>query len=550
MVIALVVIAGAIGTTYVIHMLRTRDDLAVSAAQFFTATQARIQDSFRISWVPLSLQLLLRLGMLGCLLWALWDVSGSPLTAQAGVNLWLVLDTSGSMTTLQGETPRMSLALAEAQAAIEAAAKAADDKPVCIKLSGFDLELYPPDGLIYHDVQSAENGLAQFKARALGTDLSLLLNSIKATSEGGVEDDCPPTHIVVVSDLPAPASGLASETATVLWRDIARPVDNVGFTSVKAQRDPLTGALRAIAIGVRAYGARPETRLTITDPTGETTQLRANWSGDTWVVPWQPERAGTFQLTLEPPDAYALDNQIALNVEAAPPLSVDCELPDCSFIAQLGWQTPQPPLWRLTNRLDSEPDLPTLIVGEGYQPDPTQVQPIIAFHEGHPLLADLNLDVLETIGIRRLNADQVPDGFAPVLMGQDATWIAAREEPRTIWIPGLPLPAPDAPGEAHNWSNASMTLFFNAVRWLVQAQPLQPLYELTNPLFPEVNRTRIALFDGEGDTSQAATSVGTLDDMAPQLVARQEPGWPRYLLFAALLFTLERSLVSMSDRWK
>jgi hypothetical protein len=535
-------------------MIKPRANLWLSAAQFFEPSQARRENNFQVSLVPLSLQLLLRLGLMACLLIALWpNLGGLPAQPNAAVNLWILLDTSASMTTVQSEQTRWAAALEEAQRAIEAAAIAANGQPFCIQLSGFDMERYPQQGNLYRDARLAGEGLGQFNPRSLGTEIGIVLQAVADSTLQVQENECPPTHIVVITDLPAPATGLDYQgEPRIIWRDVAVPIDNIGFTELASERDPLTGGVQTVTVQMRAYGEQNAVRLVITDSEGQTIETAdADWLGDTWVFAWQPSEPGRYQLKLEPADAYNLDNQAAIEVAAPLPLAALCNLPDCSFIDLIGWRSPElVPQLLITDRLDDvDETLPTLIIGSGYQPV-REVTPIVTFKEGHPLLADLHFDILEHMGITGRVGAQVPTDFAPILSGQDGVWIAARETPPAVIVPGLPFENAEAIGEQQSGNNVSLTIFFNAIRWLIQTGPTEPLFTLTSPAFPTVEGNRIALFEGEGDTTRAPISIGEVSDIAPKPVEQPDPLWPVCLALAALFFFIERFLAASSERWK
>jgi hypothetical protein len=485
----------------------------------------------------------------------------AALTSQATVALeggtravgaWLLVDTSASMTTLQDGTTRASLVPGEIEALFSEAREAAqtlDQLSVCWRLSAFDLvrrDLL----LATRQPDEIRQRLLELEPRALGTDLGLLRRLLDEPPDA--QAACPITHLVVVSDQPAPDWIAARDDLTVIWRDIGQPVTQRGFVSLRTLVNPLTGDVREIGVEVRAFGQPSATSLIVTGPDGTVNQLPSRWEPDgRWYEPLRPALPGLYTLRLEPPDAYRFDDIAVVDVPASGTIRVDWQLPDRRWPDLLRWQpdTTTPNLRALPETALATPpvdDVPTLVVGAGYElpPPMADLVPIQDFADSNALLDDLNFDVVETLapaGVTRL-----PPGFRAILrQAPDRVWLAQRERPAAVYIAGLPL------ADADDRGRLALTVFFNAVRQLLRDRPIPPAYELTTPANPIPEGKRIALHDDEGNTAQTPRDQGTLSDLREVRRDTREPRWPLLLALAAGLFALERVLATFGGRiWR
>ena len=187
-------------------------------------------------------------------------------------------------------------------------------------------------------------------------------------------------------------------------------------------------------------------------------------------------------------------------------------------------------------------DIPTIIIGSGYTrtgAKNTEPSVIRDFMEASPLLADVNLDAVETL---KLGGIELPENFQPVLRGMDGkVWLAQAETPLRAFVPGLPTGTDDVIGRF------SATVFFNAVRWLLQKRDLPALYTLTSPLEPTPAANRLALHKDEGNTQRVPRSSGKLENLKP-ITGKGAgiPLWPILVLAAVVLFLIERALAAWS----
>jgi hypothetical protein len=542
----------------VIHMTRPRfERLTLSAARFFHHLQPPQKPDKRINFgnpfksLPFYIQLPILLLLLVAVITAQQSVQGGGIAARQ-VGMWLLVDTSASMSALDSGKIRSEIVRPAVRSVLSAArANAAEARvPLCARLSTFDLErrdIIPSTA----DLTAIERAVEQIDARPLGTDLSLLQKLALAPNEAISEqettgDVCPVTHLVVISDLPAPEWAANQEGAGIIWMDIASEVKNAGITAIHALRDPITAKVYQVQVELANYGSNDQRTMRVTDPQGQVlAETAVEWGRDTlWQGSFQPLNSGPYHVQILPEDAYRFDDNATVDITAGSDLRVDWQHPDRSLLALLPWQQDsQSPLFRVvTSFSDLTGKAPELLVGPGYTADGLNREEIRYFVEGHALIRDLNFDAAVEVG----NAGQsIPEGFDPVLAGETSTWVALRTSPPAVYVPGLPQ------GEG-NLNAFSTTVFFNAVRWLLQTGPQPPLYTLTTPQQPLPEGNRIALHEEEGNTARLPVSMGSLDELRPAAArTNRQPIWPMLVFAATLFFLFERFLfVKGGSQWR
>ncbi len=524
--------------------------VTLSAARFLTQLPERPRPrKLRLSlrrlvssplfWLQL---LVLTLLLLAVLAWR------SALAAELGprrIALLLAVDTSASMSALQGDLPRLVAAQIQAVEAMARAQAATQGGSWCARLAAFDAEWR--DLGTFRDPTAAIAVLTPLTPRALNTDLDLVRRKVEAAADA-TEEECAPTHVVVITDQPVPA-WYAESPRSLIWLDIGQVLPNVGFTAITPVRNALNGTVDLIGVQVSAFGPAPAgSVVTISGPGGFALERQHTW-GQTvvWEFRFAPAAPGAYTVSLRPEGVYALDDTATLLVSAPEPVRIDWRLPDQTIPAALGWQQAQ----RTADvRVIAQADLavlpaafdtPLLLVGPGYIPGP-EPQLVGYFDEASPLLADLNFDVAESAGMQP--ALPLPDGFLPVLKGADqAVWIAARPDHSAVYIPGPPQPSDD------NLGAFSQTVFFNALRALLGQRDFPELYTLTDRANPEPAGNRLALHPGEGDTGRAPQSAGSLDDWRAGPAAQDSDQlWPPLLAAALLALALERATALIGGR--
>jgi len=520
----------------------------LSAARFFRDLppprkgQSRLRRGKMELTLPFFLQLFVLLLLLAAVFFPDKKLKGHE---AEGLGVWFIVDTSASMSTLQGNKPRMAAARREVELAVDQAQKAAKNKELCFRLSAMDLERR--DLITAGNAFGITRAIKTLKPRPLGTDLGVIRRAFQSLKDQSqFKDHCQVSHIVVVTDLPDPGWLWESGDIEVVWRDVGQPVDNVGFTNIQASRNPLTGLASEVLIEVTAFGTPPaNTRLLVTAPDGsQLMDEELNWQqGQFWQGRFTPLAVGEYQLHLSPGGAYVFDDNAVIKIDEGQLIRVDWQLPDRRLLRQMSWvEDKTNPHLRVTSNRTIPMDIPTIIIGPGYtriRARDTQPPVIRDFMEASPLLADVNLDAVETL---KLGGIELPENFQPVLRGIDGkVWLAQAESPLRAFVPGLPTGTDDITGRF------SATVFFNAVRWLLQKRDLPALYTLTSPLEPTPAANRLALHKDEGNTRRVPRSSGKLENLKP-ITGKGAgiPLWPILVLAAVVLFLIERALAAWS----
>lgn len=534
------------------HMARSRFQRIprVSAARFFQGLPPpRDVPRLRVANPLRSVPFYLRLAAALVLFFAVLSQWMPLVPGEAWrMGIWLIVDTSGSMSTVQAGGSRHDAAQRAAAEVTRQAQGAGRDVALCWRVSAFDLELRHE--LITEQSLAALEAVADFTPRALGTDMSVLRSVLPDLKETAAAE-CPITHLVVLTDQSIPDWMTAEARVPVIWLPIGEQVENVGFSQIRIRRHPLTGLVDAVGLELMSYGrATSGVRLSVIAPDGTAYEIPAVWQLDgSWSEEITPVAAGQYAFRVSPGGSYGYDDEVRIEVADAGPIRVDWRLSDRTWLEKLlaagAWvEDRATPQLRITDTVSASDGVPELIVGVGYEGEPSEIWD---FYEPSQLLADLNLDVAETVG---MVGQIVPQDFTPVLRAMggpeaEQAWLAQRDLPLAAIIPGLPKISGEREQEF------STTVFFNAVRWLLQSRALPPLYELTSPEAPEPGGTRLALHDGEGDTTRLAQGVGAIDDLVPVIIGRHgRPLWPLLLTIAAALFLVERSLAAWRGyRW-
>jgi hypothetical protein len=527
-------IAGLIGALVVIQMARIRAKPSrQSAARFFAnlPPPQKRAPILRISHLLLSRAFWLQLAVLLFALLAACTVEvRSPLSDADRIGVWLLVDTSASMSTVQNGETRMAAAQLSALATLQHVSQLQSEQPHCWRMSSFDVELRE-NVPATTNVELVASALRDLAARPVGTNLNAVRQGVSALAEQQLS--CPITHAVVISDQPAPVWVAETKSPVMIWLDIGVPVDNIGFTHITAVRDPLSGLTREVQVEVTAYGRAPaDAQLTITAPSGAIETRIAQWQRNLWTETFKPAQPGHYALRVVPGGAYKLDDEASIDIDDVQAIRVDWQHPDKQWLGaltQAGWvETRAQPQLRVLAWPAPLDDVPTLWVGTGYSAQGSRAE-IQDFYEPSPLLAELNFDVVESLGLPSVPA---PPGFTPVLRGTSGgIWLAQRDQPLAAYVPGLPTNGDD------NLGRFSTTVFFNALRWLLQTRApravVQPLAD-------------------EGNTALTPVSYRSVNDIQPTpAVGAQQPWWPYLLAMLSLVFIGERALMLFGgDRWR
>ena len=469
---AIWLVGGLFAGLILAHMVRSRFIRhRISSARFFSDLPLARQQRPRLRWGnplrsrPLWLQIPVVLLLLAALIYARRTILDKE---TLGFGVWVLVDTSASMSTASGTSTRMDAANVELAATLDRIESLG--RELCLKISTFDMEISHIGET--QSAAAARQLLEITQPRQLGTDLNLVRSLAQALEEQE-QAQCPITHLVVISDMPAPSWVTEFQSVAIVWRDVGTAESNVGFTTVQASRDPLTGQVRRVDLSLRAFGPAPtHTRLETRGPGGDiVAQEVITWpTSGRWRSSFNPTVPGRYRVRLLQGGAYTIDDEIRLDIDDERAIRVDWRLADRQIINALGWsRDTQRPHLRVMPLPVDDSDIPTLYVGDASSVANGEASEIRDFQEGNPLLADLNLDVVESLPLAGI---PLPTGFEPVLRRtDDRVWLARRNHPAAAYVPGLPA------GD-ENMAAFSSTTFFNAVRWLLGKRGALPFVHL------------------------------------------------------------------------
>jgi len=527
------------GVCVAIHMVHQRFIVhRISSAKFFKNLPPPKQKRFflRIGLPKLNLPFFIRLLILLLLLIAILNFEKEiSLGKIKSIGLWVILDTSASMTTIEKKNiTRMDIAKNTAVKAIMQAQKTSQNQDLNFKLSTFDMEL--KDILFTKDLKKIKKAINEIKPRALGTDLISVRNNMFFLQESSNDNNM--SHIIVITDLPSPTWVNKIEKQIVIWKDIASCVNNTGITRIHSSKNILSGNVQKIYIEIKSYGSSMQNRkFKIIDPDKKIQYNQTININNIWKKSYKIEKSGEYIIQILPNDAYSLDDMAIIEVPKKQIIKADWQIPDKRLLKKIKWiNNKKNPNIRVVSKIIKNDNTPALIIGSGYNKN-NKTSITGSFIESSPLLEDINFDVVELSGIE--GADLNYDNFYPVLSGTDKVWIAQRDNPPAVYIPGLPSVEKD-----DNLYRMSATIFFNAIRWLLNKQSSKPLYTITNPAYPEPYGNHLALHEDEGNTNKKTLSYNDLDNIHPiRIIDNKSPIWPLFLMTAMILLLIERLLL-------
>lgn len=357
-----------------------------------------------------------------------------------GLRVDIYVDRSGSMATRQNGQTRAEEAAAALRLTLETMDLMTEEFRE-VRISTFDLDVdehVAPTGNL-REVSSRIAG--DIKPRLIGTDLSRLHRSL----DKSVRDDAwTPTHVVVISDQPAPQWSRELNRGTVQWLNIAMAMNNHGFTRIEPVRAALTGELINVRIHMQAWGAIPVDCSLRVSTMKLASEIPITWDESGYarveltnnpVFQSADGEALTLELLSGSEDAWPPDNHAAIMIPERLLTPVLWLVPGVPVPELPGWMlhkqhTDQA---RLTDadqtraklavvtldELGRVPEeMPVLVVGslphrsrqsmlsEGATGDSDQTQEVVDLPEGNwflcsvydrsPLLQCINLDALET----------------------------------------------------------------------------------------------------------------------------------------------------------
>lgn len=448
---------------------------------------------------------------------AIWaDLRLRLSTPDPQIGLRIVLDVSHGMGTVAGGASRLDLARAVARDEAAAARAAAGAAPYC-------------DEVILAGLSQRRTGLDGLETATVlpeGADALALLEAARQEDAG-----CAITHVLVLSDLPAPTATWPEGAPALRWVQVGDPVPNAAITAVRQIPPQLDGTPAAVIVTVDVYGDIGTPALVVSGPGGDARPVlepSLDRPGRFFAL-MVPGAGGAHVARLEAGGAYDGDDRLAFDLTAADVIDLDWRLP----------AVPMPRGVRSTDQGDLAvvplADLPAVPTGAavlGVYPGWPAAAPrgIGAFVEDAALLGAVNLDVLE----RRMPAPipgALPPGFVPVLTDDAGGVVLARRAAP----PGLIVPAPLLGADA-DVTALSLTLFYSALQDLAGGDevPLDPRWETAAG-------QRVAEAWKESDTARPlAPAPPPADYTATVAAASEQPVWPLMVLVALAAMLAER----------
>lgn len=548
------ILIGLAGGLILLYMLRPHyKPYQLSSAVFFEQKLNERNTSTRITLTavifsrPFWVQFTVLATLITALLLSVVTIEGTRTSNTIGV--LVALDTSASMDTRYGEGVRLDAAFSELEQLTNQLIRLRDvhhDVHFCVSMLTFDsggardvfVNVSPENLLTAADVVDV---------RLLGTNLNLvrMLLMLLDDQERSNFDNCMITHVVVITDRPAPDWVLDEvEGVNLIWRHIGAPADNVGITRITPIGTTLFGWGGQIEVEVSAYGSPPtQTTIIIEDESGVVVQQQSlSWVvANSQSVILRLDAAGLYTVTVSPGGDYPHDDHATIQAPDFETIYYDWRLPIevPTYFDSLGWvQDSIDPDIRIASFGETIGGVPTLIVGDFYFAADGIIE-IGYFNNDSGILNNLSLDVAEQLNIRALPFPaNIP--HKRVLTDREGNiFVAANTEAPFVYIPGPPSMNRDVLLDAF-----SQTLFFNAVRWLLGRDNTIELYHLTSASqpFPEGNIT--VLHSGEGNTALQIAHHGNLTDIEPMVaeVVYDDPVWMALTMMAGIILVLERLL--------
>lgn len=559
MSLSLAFFGGLLVALIAIQMVRPRFvRRAISAARFF-AKLPPPKSQARLAWQPPrpTRSFWLRLAAWTAAVVALLAMERARVVPRVDrLGVWLWIDTSASLTAREGGGTRWAEAQAAALAWLDRLSAQYPTARIEWRLSAFD-EARRDLAVGTGRAPELRAALLALSPRALGTNVGLIAAAGAGAPVLASGDSV--THLIVISDLPRPG-GLKETAVPIVWHEVGGAASNTGFTGLAAVRNPFTGSLARMRVVLQHAGRLEDAPSSLlVRPPGGVEIKRTD-------LAWRADGLGEIEIAVDAPGLYhvkleagaggacAFDDAVAWRVPPPRTVRVDWRAPGKEWVSHLGWEQVaiDAPDLRVISlaQLDRVPvdRIPLLVLTEA---EPASGPELISgFVEGHPLLDEMNFDVLERVGPRSLPLS--PGGqFQFVLRaGPNRGWVAVRSSPRACIVP-----EPPPPGAADGAAvRLRQTLFFNALRFLLAEKPLPPLYTLTTPARPEpaLDQAHLALHGGEGQTFKTVP-LAPADPFDPVVAAasvEREPRWPCWVAVVAAIAAWEGVLALWGGvRW-
>jgi len=468
-------------------------------------------------------RLWLRLAVLVMVLAAMTDLSAGPAaTDDRRIGLLVVVDTSFSMTARSGAGTRLDEAVTLLSRLAGSLRAVAEELPVCSRVLLVDNQVRDGGPL----------GATLPAPRPRGGSAAGLSAAVRH-----VPQDCAPSQVVVITDLPRPGVTLGGgEGPPPVWLTVGQPAANAGIVRVQlaASVDGRPG------VEVTVAGNPVPSSLDVMDPRGR--RLRADRAdpeddGRFTRFVFRPEVSGMHRVGLTNGGAYIGDDVVAVDVVEAQAVTV-------AWDSRAPW--PARPGWRRIDDPEAQADLAVVPAANGVITDraartlltfpwPSQSglergdpATVGLFLEDHPILAGVSLDVFERVAPDPFSS--LPDGFSPVLTDPEGRpWIAISRVPSAVLLPEW------READDRDAANLIDTLFFNSLRWLIEdTRPSLGIDWLTP------DGRQIPGGAGEWTAGRASELPEVPAPQAASGIASPRPLWPWLVLFAASLTVVDR----------
>lgn len=521
----------------------------LSSAHFFEPLLQGSNPNQRISLktvifsVPFWIQLSVFLCLIGGMLLASQGIANHKKADTVGI--LLSIDTSASMTTKYQEGIRFDAAITESQNLITHLDKLQvkhRDIKFCVSLLTFDSG-GAQDIVNNVSLNQLRDFIDSLYPRLLGTNLNAIRVIRERINDPDTQTshDCPITHMVVITDMPAPEWVSQDDAGIqVIWRQIAEPVNNVGINRITPVEQALFGWSGGIEIEVVVYGnPPPETIITIEDEEGTTVyQNSLYWSApNSQLLRTEIDQSGFYNVSVTPGGDYLHDDQVTILIPQFEQIRYDWQLSTTPppYLEALGWvpdtENPNIKIVPLDGIIGG---IPTLIVGDYYSLG--SGDEIKYFEDKTGILNNINLDAIEQLNIRGISSLESMPHELILSDTSKRVLIAANRNAPFVYIPVPPSINRDLVLDV-----VSQTLFFNAIRWLLNHTTMPELYKLTSNLEPVPIQNIVALHSGEGNTALSIIHHGELSDIQPVVTnLNDNPLWMLLAMIGVSILVIER----------
>ena len=285
----------------------------------------------------------------------------------------------------------------------------------------------------------------------------------------------PVSHAILVTDQAPRDIETGQFSGVMIWHQLGQPETNVALTELRLSGGGLTGQEARVQIQAEAFGEQPAAlSVEVTHPGGsDVVPMRRDQGGaGFWVGETAFLQAGLYSARLVDPQALAGDDRLSVELSAESSIGIDWRLssPAPTRLPVLGSEQGGVLVAPLGSVSMSPSGRYILAYDFVSIPDSR----IGIFIEDHPLLQNLNFDVLERAGpdAPALPPNVVPEHVA-VISGEGGPWILASGDGRGAIVPFAPDGGTDI-------AQLSYLVLANALRY-VTAEDVAPRAQHLDP---------------------------------------------------------------------